>query len=144
MKTILSIIALISSLIVNAQTTVALSQLNNTSWKIVKIEDRKVIDPVDVYSFSRENIVWSETNTDFSFTYKYYLTSTPPTKYVSSLVGKSTKGCYIVKYNPKQDTFIYFIIKTFDKSKGTMVLLPRSTEELIGGQAKEITYKLVK
>ncbi|MBR3521546.1 MAG: hypothetical protein IKN75_03340, partial [Prevotella sp.] len=98
MKTILSIIALISSLIVNAQTTVTLSQLKNTSWKIVKIEDRKVIDPVDVYSFSRENIVWSETNTDFSFTYKYYLTSTPPTKYVSSLVGKSTKGCYIVKY----------------------------------------------
>ena len=144
MKTILSIIALISSLIVNAQTTVTLSQLKNTSWKIVKIEDRKVIDPVDVYSFSRENIVWSETNTDFSFTYKYYLTSTPPTKYVSSLVGKSTKGCYIVKYNPKHDTFIYFIIKTFDKSKGTMVLLPRSTEELIGGQAKEITYKLVK
>ena len=144
MKTILSIIALISSLIVNAQTTVTLSQLKNTSCKIVKIEDRKVIDPVDVYSFSRENIVWSETNTDFSFTYKYYLTSTPPTKYVSSLVGKSTKGCYIVKYNPKHDTFIYFIIKTFDKSKGTMVLLPRSTEELIGGQAKEITYKLVK
>lgn len=144
MKTILSIIALISSLIVNAQTTVTLSQLKNTSWKRVKIEDRKVIDPVDVYSFSRENIVWSETNTDFSFTYKYYLTSTPPTKYVSSLVGKSTKGCYIVKYNPKHDTFIYFIIKTFDKSKGTMVLLPRSTEELIGGQAKEITYKLVK
>ena len=144
MKTILSIIALISSLIVNAQTTVTLSQLKNTSWKIVKIEDRKVIDPVDVYSFGRENIVWSETNTDFSFTYKYYLTSTPPTKYVSSLVGKSTKGCYIVKYNPKHDTFIYFIIKTFDKSKGTMVLLPRSTEELIGGQAKEITYKLVK
>lgn len=144
MKTILSIIALISSLIVNAQTTVTLSQLKNTSWKIVKIEDRKVIEPVDVYSFSRENIVWSETNTDFSFTYKYYLTSTPPTKYVSSLVGKSTKGCYIVKYNPKHDTFIYLIIKTFDKSKGTMVLLPRSTEELIGGQAKEITYKLVK
>jgi len=144
MKTILSIIALISSLIVNAQTTVTLSQLKNTSWKMVKIEDRKVIAPVDVYSFSRENIVWSETNTDFSFTYKYYLTSTPPTKYVSSLVGKSTKGCYIVKYNPKHDTFIYLIIKTFDKSKGTMVLLPRSTEELIGGQAKEITYKLVK
>lgn len=144
MKTILSIIALISSLIVNAQTTVTLSQLKNTSWKKVKIEDRKVIDPVDVYSFSRENMVWYKTNKDFSFTYKYYLTSTPPTKYVSSLVGKSTKGCYIVKYNPKHDTFIYFIIKTFDKSKGTMVLLPRSTEELIGGQAKEITYKLVK
>lgn len=144
MKTILSIIALISSLIVNAQTTVTLSQLKNTSWKKVKIEDRKVIDPVDVYSFSRENIVWSETNTDFSFTYKYYLTSTPPTKYVSSLVGKSTKGCYMVRYNPVVGSFIYYIIKTFDKSKGTMVLLPRSTEELIGGQAKEITYKLVK
>lgn len=144
MKTIFSIIALISSLIVNAQTTVTLSQLKNTSWKKVKIEDRKVIDPVDVYSFSRENMVWYKTNKDFSFTYKYYLTSTPPTKYVSSLVGKSTKGCYMVRYNPVVGSFIYYIIKTFDKSKGTMVLLPRSTEELIGGQAKEITYKLVK
>ncbi len=144
MKTILSIIALISSLIVNAQTTVTLSQLKNTSWKKVKIEDRKVIEPVDVYSFSRENMVWYKTNKDFSFTYKYYLTSTPPTKYVSSLVGKSTKGCYMVRYNPVVGSFIYYIIKTFDKSKGTMVLLPRSTEELIGGQAKEITYKLVK
>lgn len=144
MKTILSIIALISSLIVNAQTTVTLSQLKNTSWKKVKIEDRKVIDPVDVYSFSRENMVWYKTNKDFSFTYKYYLTSTPPTKYVSSLVGKSTEGCYMVRYNPVVGSFIYYIIKTFDKSKGTMVLLPRSTEELIGGQAKEITYKLVK
>ena len=144
MKKILSSIALISSLSINAQTTVALSQLKNTSWIIERIEDRKEINPTDKYVFSKENMVWHKTNKDFTFTYKYYLTSTFPTKYDSTLVGKSTQGCYIVRYNPGMDSFIYYIIKTFNKSAGTMVLLPRSTEELIGGMAKEITYKMAK
>ena len=47
-------------------------------------------------------------------------------------------------YNPVMDEFIYYIIKTFDLSTGTMVLLPRALEEPIGGMAKEIKYKLVK
>lgn len=144
MKKILSIIALISSLSVNAQTTVTLSKLKNTSWNI---ERNGKIDTEDTYSFCNEKMLWYSSignSKDLKFTYKYYLTSTLPTKYDSSLVGKNTKGCYIVRYNPVMDEFIYYIIKSFDLSKGTMVLLPRSIEEPIGGMAKEIKYKLVK
>ena len=144
MKKILSIIALISSLSLNAQKTIYLSQLKNTSWKI---ERNGKIDPEDMYSFNGEKILWYSLGGDskeLRFTYKYYLTSTLPTKYDSSKVGESTKGCYIVRYNPVMDEFIYYIIKTFDLSTGTMVLLPRALEEPIGGMAKEIKYKLVK
>lgn len=145
MKKIISTIALISSLSINAQTTVTLSELKNTSWIIVKIEDR-IVESNEKFIFSKENMILHTTLYDetISFTYNYYLTSTLPTKYDSSKVGKSTRGCYIVRYNPKWDSFIYYIIKTFDKSTGTMILLPRSIEEPIGGMAKEIKYKLVK
>ena len=144
MKKYILIIALISSLSLSAQKTINLSQLKNTSWKI---ERNGKIDPEDMYTFCGEKILWYSflgTSKELRFTYKYYLTSTLPTKYDSSKVGNSTKGCYIVEYNPKMDEFIYYIIKTFDLSTGTMVLLPRSWEEPIGGMAKEIKYKLVK
>jgi len=55
MKKILSIIALISSLSLNAQKTIYLSQLKNTSWKI---ERNGKIDPEDMYSFNGEKILW--------------------------------------------------------------------------------------
>jgi hypothetical protein len=144
LKKILSILALFSSLSVNAQMTVTLSKLKNTSWNI---ERNGKIDAEDIYSFGSDKILWysvTENSKDLRFTYNYYLTTTLPKKYDSSLVGKNTKGCYIVRYNPVMDEFIYYIIKTFDLSTGTMVLLPRSWEEPIGGMAKEIKYKLVK
>ncbi len=144
LKKILSILALFSSLSVNAQMTVTLSKLKNTSWKIVSgVQNSEN----DLYSFSDRNLYWymlSGNSKRKIFSYNFYLTNTLPTKYDSSKVGNSNKGCYIVEYNPVMDEFIYYIIKTFDLSTGTMVLLPRSWEEPIGGMAKEIKYKLVK
>lgn len=98
-----------------------------------------------IYSFSDKEIYWysiSGSNKTLEYTYLYYLTDNVPQSYDSTLVGKSSSGCYIVKYNPQMDEFIYYIIKSYDITKGTMTLLPRSTEPLIGGMASEIRFKL--
>lgn len=141
MKIFYLILFIICSLRTNAQVSVSLSKLNNTSWKVIGSSDNN-----SIYTFSNNHIKWyrsSESGKKLLFTYKYYLTKTIPTKYDSRKIGNST-GCYIVKYNPKMDEYIYYIIKSFDLSTGTMVLLPRSPEVLIGGIASEIHYKLMK
>lgn len=141
MKRIIVFFIFLYCLYSNAQVPVYLSQLKNTSWKVTGgLDDTNMI-----YSFSDKEIYWysiSGSNITLEYTYLYYLTDNVPQSYDSTLVGKSSSGCYIVKYNPQMDEFIYYIIKSYDITKGTMTLLPRSTEPLIGGMASEIRFKL--
>lgn len=142
MKRIIIFFAFLYSMYSNAQVPVYLSQLKNTSWKVTGgLDDINMI-----YSFSDKEIYWysiSGSNKTLEYTYLYYLTDIVPQSYDSTLVGKSSNGCYIVKYNPKMDEFIYYIIKSYDLTTGRMTLLPRSTEPLIGGMASEIRFTLV-
>ena len=143
MKIYFFFIAFICSLYCKGQVHVNLSQLRNTSWKVVGGLQATNI----VYSFSDKEILWysiSKNTKSLNFKYRYYITTTVPQKYDSTLVGNPFKGCYIVKYNPKMDEYIYYIVKYFNVDKGTMTLLPRSSEPLIGGIASEIHLKRVK
>ena len=133
---------LFCSLYCKGQVPVSLSQLRNTTWKVVGLQEANFM-----YSFSDTEILWfsiSKKTKTLNFKYRYYITAAVPQKYDSTLVGNPFKGCYIVKYNPKMDEYIYYIVKFFDANKGIMTLLPRSPEPLIGGIASEIQLKRVK
>jgi len=102
MKRIIVFFIFLYCLYSNAQVPVYLSQLKNTSWKVTGgLDDTNMI-----YSFSDKEIYWysiSGSNKTLEYTYLYYLTDNVPQSYDSTLVGKSSSGCYIVKYNPQMD-----------------------------------------
>jgi hypothetical protein len=61
----------------------------------------------------------------------------------STKVGKQTKGCYYIEYNPKMNNFDCYAIKSFNKSNGKMVHKRVYPTDVIG-LTDTFTYILMK
>ena len=121
-----------------AQVTITTQQLNGTKW------ERSDIQYESTYSYTDKEKIWKPyKNNDFTFVYHYYLASSVPTGFNHALVGKDTKGCYIVQYNPKTKDVTYYTIMSFDLDKGKMVLFVKKNG-WIGSRDQTMTYRLIK
>ena len=102
-----------------AQVTISTSDLTGTKWQLEEDYNDKA---KDYDEYSKDGIkIWHQEDGG-TFSYPYYLSSSIPTKFDTSKVGKNTKGCYIVEYNPKVENLSVFSIQYFNKTDGTMIL----------------------
>lgn len=121
----------------NAQVTISTSDLNGTKWQLQK---RYAERSKEFYEYKDGLIIWNWDNGD-CFVYQYYLSETIPTKFDSSKVGKSTKGRYLIRYNPIEKNFFCLSIQEFSKSQKIMTL--KLEDKDIIGTSNTSTYKLI-
>ena len=107
-----------------AQVTISTSDLNGTRWQLA--EDYEA-QSKDYYEYTQGTSILHRSDSS-SLTFPYYLSNTIPTKFDYSKVGVSTKGCYYVQADPRWGFFVYYSIKSFNKTTGDMVLKMESKE----------------
>ena len=147
MKKILLFILLSFCSTVFSQVPVSSSMLVGTKW--VDVSDfNSDFGYETYYSFSKSCMIWTESrDRSFSFSYKYYLSDSKPTRYDKSKVGKVSRGSYLVQYNEKSDDLVFFTIKQFNKKTGHMQLLyePNPQRKRLGNDTYTLyELKLVK
>ena len=120
-----------------AQVRVSTRDLNGTKWQLQK---RYAERSKEFYEYKDGLIIWNWDNGD-CFVYHYYLSETIPTKFDSSKVGKSTKGRYLIRYNPIEKNFFCLSIQEFSKSQKIMTL--KLEDKDIIGTSNTSTYKLI-
>lgn len=108
MKKILLFILLSFCSTVFSQVPVSSSMLVGTKW--VDVSDfNSDFGYETYYSFSKSCMIWTESrDRSFSFSYKYYLSDSKPTRYDKSKVGKVSRGSYLVQYNEKTDDLVFY------------------------------------
>lgn len=141
MKQIFFIICTIFTCIctTGAQVTISTSDLAGTKWQTEFLYNDNS-KSYDEYTQKGECIWHSDDNYILSF--PYYLSSTIPTKFDTTKVGKNTKGCYIVEYNPKGKHLKIFSIQHFNKTEGMMILRCEDKDNIFAYGATE-TYLLM-
>lgn len=149
---------LVYALNTRAQVVISTSDLDSTKWEHVasnnlwpdlklqsntsqEASSRQTSQRKPYYEYTQDSKIWHKSDATTA-TFPYYLSNTIPTKFDHSKVGKSTKGCYYIEYNSKMDEFICYLILSFNKTEGTMVL-KLEYEELVG-DADTFTFKLKK
>lgn len=120
-----------------AQVRVSTRDLNGTKWQLQKHYAER---SKEFYEYKDGLIIWNWDDGD-CFVYQYYLSETIPTKFDSSKVGKSTKGRYLIRYNPIEKNFFCLSILEFSKSQKIMTL--KLEDKDIIGTSNTSTYKLI-
>ena len=100
------------------EVSISTSDLNGSKWQ-VEIDYTKQSKEYDEYT--QDTQIWHREDKS-TFSYPYYLTDTIPTKFDHSKVGKTTKGQYFVKINPKWGDLYCEPIHYFNKEEGLMIL----------------------
>ena len=100
------------------EVSISTSDLNGSKWQ-VEIDYTKQSKEYDEYT--QDTQIWHREDKS-TFSYPYYLTDTIPTKFDHSKVGKTTKGQYFVKINPKWEDLYCDPIYYFNKEDGLMIL----------------------
>lgn len=120
MKHLISIICVLLGCIniTKAQVVISTSDLKGTKWQLAIDYDNQ---SKDYYEYTKGAEVWHRSDGS-TFEYPYYLSNSQPTKFDHTKVGVTTKGCYIVELNPKMGDLYCYLILSFDKKDGTMVL----------------------
>lgn len=73
----------------------------------------------------------------------YYLSDYIPESFDSTLVGKETKGIYLITFEKKLKGMGYAEIYSLDLEKGEFYLLHRTRPGVIGGRDITTHYKLI-
>lgn len=141
MKTLfLSFFMCISSLCV-AQVSVCISQLNGTKWQMIDPvfeEEEVILSFSPSFMIDRDN--YPKDDYVFELKFKYYLSNSVPIVFEDSLVGKESKGSFLVYYNHRQNKVSYYQIMTFTSDK--LVLFVKGTPNSVGGgEDVYFTYK---
>lgn len=141
MKTLfLSFFMCISSLCV-AQVSVCISQLNGTKWQMIDPvfeEEEVILSFSPSFMIDRDN--YPKDDYVFELKFKYYLSDSVPIVFEDSLVGKESKGSFLVYYNHRQNKVSYYQIMTFTSDK--LVLFVKGTPNSVGGgEDVYFTYK---
>jgi hypothetical protein len=139
MKKIILIIAVLLCSItsINAQ-TFTISQLKNVTWISHDIDYEEMglkFSDTEYYDI----VTYYDDNKTYCDKYPYYLSATKPTKFDSSLVGKNTKGKYVV-VNLKKIGLWVFELKEVTKKK---IVANFRNEKAIGGDF-DIIYTFYK
>jgi len=121
-----------------AQVTVSRSELVGTKWQVSEVYERH---ESSYYEFTNKAFIW-HCNDGTTHSSPFYLSKTIPTRFDSTKVGVSTKGCYIIEYNDKLDYFYCYAIMSFDKSSGEMTLKLMNKDVI--GLSDTVTFILKK
>ena len=141
MKTIFLSFFMYISLSCIAQVSVSTSQLNGTKWQMTNpVFDEEEVVVSFTASIMTDKDHYPKDDYVSELKFKYYLSSSVPVVFEQSLVGKESKGSFIVYYNHKQNKTSYYQIMTFTPDK--LVLLVKGTPNSIGGgEDISFTYK---
>ena len=104
MKKILSVFCMLIACTNMAfgQVTISTSDLIGTKWQLTDTDDTR---SKPFYEFALKSALW-HCSDGTTFSYPYYLSASIPTAFDSTKVGKKTKGCYYIEYNPKMNNFL--------------------------------------
>lgn len=122
----------------NTQTTISTTDLTGTKWQTKAGYATR--SSIEYYEYEDGQIIWHMEDGDANV-YKYYLSETIPTKFDFSKVGTSTKGNYLVQYDPVLKVFSCFSIRSFSKPDQMMVL--KYVTENENTELKATVYKQV-
>lgn len=144
----LLMVALLATIVSNAQVTVSTSQLNGTEWQQESIcvngriaKDSTIITTIKFDMTSYVNSAYfSRINKNSCLQYPYYISDKEPsyTYFDSSKVGVNNVGKYIVYYNDKLNEVLYETIISFNDDE--MVLFHKALDDY----DVYVTYKRVK
>ena len=140
MKQIFFIICTIFTCIctTDAQVTISTSDLAGTKWQTEFAYNENAKRHLEYTQ--KGKIIWHlDDNSNISF--PFYLSSTIPTKYDATKVGKNDKGCYIVEYNDVTGYLNILSIQYFNKTEGVMVVKFETKDNFDYGQTD--TYLLM-
>ena len=141
MKTIIMFMLYILSIVNSNAQTFSVKDLIGTKWE--QIKDYKSNTKI-IIEFTKTGVIETATFIDRNKTYcnskPYYLSTTVPTSFNNSLVGKTTTGTYLVMLY-KFDRMDYETIKKI--TSDSLVLYHRKTNA-IGGHEQTFVYKRIK
>ena len=141
MKTIIMFMLYILSIVNSNAQTFSVKDLIGTKWE--QIKDYKS-NSITVIEFTDTEMIETVNFIENSKTYRwprpYYLSTTVPTFFNNSLVGKTTTGTYLVLLY-KFDEMDYKTIKKI--TSDTLILYHRATNA-IGGHEQTFVYKRIK
>lgn len=125
---------------------VSLSQLKGTKWKELSPADD---DEESTWEFTdsriRQKSYCKKDNYQFDFTSPFYISNTKPTKFDKTLVGKNSKGDYLVTCIGRNlERLDWYTIMACDLKTGDMYLFREREEDEIGGRDVTIHLKLIK
>lgn len=130
----------------HAQTSMASLQFKNTKWEIINPKDSKINRFWDFTGKQLSSYACYAGQKSHGVEYSYYLSSSCSEKFNHSKVGSNTVGCYLCLYNNKLKTTSFWLIKSYDRSRGIISITSNTNRQsvVIGGKSTTMHLRIVK